>query len=53
MEYIRFLCSVRVCRALVDKYKKDPRHRLMWEAYMWDVKKKEWRPRNIKFVSRK
>lgn len=39
MEYIRFLCSVRVCRALVDKYKKDPRLGLMWEAYVWDAKK--------------
>ena len=42
MEYVRFLCSVRVCRALVDKYKKDPRHRLMQNEYFWNPQKKEW-----------
>ena len=39
MEHIRFMCSIRICRALVDKYKHDPRHRIMQEKFVWNTKK--------------
>lgn len=41
----RFLCSVRVCRALVRKYEHDPRHETMKRLYRWTGK--EWVRRRL------
>ena len=40
---MEFLCSIRVCRALVEKYRADARHALMRDSYRWTGR--EWRPR--------
>lgn len=45
---MEFLCSVRVCRALREHYRNDPRHRLILQTHFWDAVRREWVERSKK-----